>query len=141
MTSQVQDTIERRLTIKASIDRVYRGFINEFLKNTEDNLIAGEYAILDFGEYGRSTIHVVATEPFTYFAYRWVPGTCFEGDIYAKGCTLVELKLAETDAGTDLTLIESGFASLPSERYKESIENNTAGWDEELGNLVKFLEG
>ena len=141
MTADIQDAIERKLTIKAPIDRVYRGFINEFLKNTEDKLAAGEHAVLDFGEYGKSSIHVVAAEPFTYFAYRWVPGTCFEGDIYAEGCTLVELKLAEIEGGTSLTLIESGFASLRPERYREAIDNNSAGWDEELGNLVTSLEG
>jgi uncharacterized protein YndB with AHSA1/START domain len=140
MASNIQDTIERHLIIKAPIERVYQGVIDDFLKNVEGKLAAGEHVLFNFGEYGKSSAHIIAADPFTYFAYRWVPGMIYEGDIYEKGCTLVEFKLSETEEGTSLTLTESGFASLPPERYQEAVDNNSAGWDEELANLLEYLK-
>jgi uncharacterized protein YndB with AHSA1/START domain len=136
MSDQIQDRIERSIVINAPIDRVFRGVREDMLGKTVGELAADSHVVFDFGEWGRSSVHVIAFEPPNYVAYRWVPGTVFEGDIYEKGSTLVEFFLKEVEGGTEFRLVESGFASLPTERFTEALENNTAGWEEELSNLV-----
>jgi uncharacterized protein YndB with AHSA1/START domain len=141
MTSQLQDRIERTIVINAPIERVFRGVREDMLGKTVGELAADSHVVFDFGEWGKSSVHVIAYQPPTYVAYRWVPGTIFEGDIYEKGSTLVEFFLTEVEGGTEFRLVESGFASLPAERFTEALENNTAGWDEELNNLVEYIKG
>ncbi len=137
----MQDTIERTIVVKAPLERVYQAVISDFFKAWDRDFIADTHGFFDFGEWGRSSVHLVSVEPPTYISYRWVPGTIFEGDIYQEGCTLVEFTLSENDGQTTLTLKESGFASLPAERYQEAMENNTAGWNEEVANFAKLFEG
>lgn len=145
MNTALQDTIEREITLKAPIERVYRALTDDltawFPKAIEGKVAQGENCVFDFGEYGKGCVHIVATDPHTYFAYRWVPGANnFVGDVRTVPNTLVEFRLAPIDEGTRLTMIESGFASLPAEHYAKAIEDNTGGWDYELAELVKYLE-
>lgn len=140
LNQQIQDQIERTIVINAPIERVFQGVREDLLGKTVGELVAGAHVHFDFGEWGRSSVHVIAYDPPSYVAYRWVPGTIFEGDIYEMGSTLVEFRLREVEGGTEFKLVESGFASLPTERYTEAIENNTAGWDQEIANLVEFVQ-
>jgi uncharacterized protein YndB with AHSA1/START domain len=54
--------------------------------------------------------------------------------------TYVEFTLEPTDAGTRLTVIESGFAQLPETAYRTAYDGNTEGWASELGELVDYLD-
>jgi len=54
--------------------------------------------------------------------------------------TYVEFTLEETGAGTRLTMVESGFAQLSEEAYREAYEGNAGGWVSELGELVDYLD-
>lgn len=136
----MQDSIERSIVINAPIDRVFQGVISDFFKAWDGELIPDTHGHFNFGEWGKSSVHLIAYQPPSYLAYRWVPGTIFEGDIYEKGCTLVEFRLTESGGATTLVLKESGFASIPEERYREAMDNNTAGWDEEIANFAKLFE-
>jgi uncharacterized protein YndB with AHSA1/START domain len=140
MSEHIQDRIERTITINAPIERVFQGVREDMLGKTVGEIAAGAHVHFDFGEWGRSSVHIIAFDPPRYVAYRWVPGMIFEGDIYEKGSTLVEITLKAIEGGTELTLVESGFASLPTERYSEAIENNSAGWEEELANLTAYVQ-
>jgi uncharacterized protein YndB with AHSA1/START domain len=144
MNMTMQDTIERTLTVNAPMERVYRALTAEltnwFPKAIEGTVAAGQTVVFDFGKHGKCTTHIVAANPHDYFAYRWIPGVAFEGDIYARPNTLVEFRLREVDGGTEVNLVESGFASLPKEDYEMAFKNNSEGWDEELGNLVKYVQ-
>ncbi len=53
----------------------------------------------------------------------------------------MEFTLEPTDAGTTLTMVESGFAQLPDEGHKAAFSGNTRGWTNELGELVAYLDG
>ncbi len=148
MNTTLQDRIERELTLKAPIERVFRALTDAgelakwFPKAIEGRVAPGETAVFDFGEYGKAPVHVVAVEPFSYFAFRWVPGSVpFRGDPLSRPNTLVEFRLEEVEGGTRLRLTESGFASLPAEEHAKSLEENTQGWDSELASLVRFVEG
>ena len=54
--------------------------------------------------------------------------------------TYVEFTLEPTDAGTRLTVVESGFAQLPEDSYRKAFDGNTQGWGSELGELAAYLD-
>jgi uncharacterized protein YndB with AHSA1/START domain len=54
--------------------------------------------------------------------------------------TYVEFTLEPVAAGTRLTVVESGFAQLPDDAYREAFDGNTEGWASELGELVAYLD-
>ena len=54
--------------------------------------------------------------------------------------TYVEFTLEPTDAGTRLTVVESGFAQLPEDAYRKAYDGNTDGWAKELGELATYLD-
>lgn len=138
----MQDTIQREIVIKAPKERVYaaitdpRQIINWFPDAIEGTLEVGERPIFEFTGYGRNQIYVEAAQPHDYFAYRWVPGADHVlGDVLTMPNTLVEFRLAESAGVTTVTLLESGFASLPPEVAAECLKQNSGGWDFMLGRL------
>lgn len=140
----MQDKIERQIIINATKEQVYEAIADPskitswFPDEIEGTLDEGEQPILNFGGHGKTQILVVATKPYDYFAYRWVPGANhFIGDVTEAKTTLVEFKLAESSGATTLTLIESGFSELPAEMAESSFQQNTGGWDYMLGRLEK----
>lgn len=54
--------------------------------------------------------------------------------------TYVEFTLEPADAGTRLTVVESGFAQLPDDVYRKAFDGNTEGWAKELGELAGYLD-
>ena len=54
--------------------------------------------------------------------------------------TYVEFTLEPTDTGTRLTVVESGFAQLSDDAYRNAYDGNTRGWASELGELVDYLD-
>jgi uncharacterized protein YndB with AHSA1/START domain len=54
--------------------------------------------------------------------------------------TYVEFSLEPTDAGTRLTMVESGFAQLPEDAYRTAYDGNARGWVSELGELADYLD-
>jgi uncharacterized protein YndB with AHSA1/START domain len=54
--------------------------------------------------------------------------------------TYVEFTLEPVGAGTRLTVVESGFAQLPTDAYRTAYDGNTKGWASELGELVSYLD-
>ncbi len=54
--------------------------------------------------------------------------------------TYVEFTLEPTDAGTRLTVVESGFSQLSQEAHQAAFEGNTRGWASELGELADYLD-
>ena len=54
--------------------------------------------------------------------------------------TYVEFTLEPADAGTRLTMVETGFAQLPEDAHNTAYGGNTEGWASELGELVDYLD-
>jgi uncharacterized protein YndB with AHSA1/START domain len=54
--------------------------------------------------------------------------------------TYVEFTLEPAGAGTRLTVVETGFAQLPDDTYREVYDSHVEGWASELGELVDFLD-
>lgn len=146
----VHDTITRELTLNAPQERVYeaistpKGIESWFAQGVEGDMSVGDQPIFDEGEYGKFRIAVVAANPHSHFAYRWVSGSEFEfrgfiEDPLQHPNTLVEFFLEACDEGTKLKVVESGFASLPELYREKNVKDNTGGWEHMLGNLEKYI--
>ncbi len=146
MNTKLQDTIERVFVLKASIQRVYHaissaeGLVKWFPNRIEGKVEPGETAQFHFDGCGICSLYIVGAEPYGYFAFRWASGaTAPVGDVLASSNTLVEFRLEEVEEGTKLTMVESGFASLPKETYEQAMRDNNSGWDSELAELVALF--
>lgn len=104
-----------------------------------DGVVApGEKVTMRWEQHGhQATLDVKVLDPMTLFAYCWgIPAAPAED----PRRTYVEFRLEPTDAGTRLTVTESGFAQLPDEWLEQSYQGNTEGWAAELGELVAYLD-
>jgi len=79
-------------------------------------------------------------EPERYFSYRWHPYALDpKVDYSAEPTTLVEFILQETEGGTDVTIVESGFDRVPLARRAEAFRMNDGGWAGQIKNLAKYV--
>ncbi len=77
----------------------------------------------------------------SYFAFTWHPYAVDHSIDYSKEPpTLVEFRLEPIEAGTRLTVIESGFDALPAERRPLALRMNEGGWEEQVGNIKRHAE-
>jgi hypothetical protein len=60
-------------------------------------------------------------------------------DYSAEPTTLVEFTLEDVDAGTAVTIVESGFDKIPLTRRAEAFRLNDRGWDAESKNLERYV--
>jgi len=77
----------------------------------------------------------------TLFAYRWHPYAVEPTVDYSnEPTTLVEFKLEDSDRGTRLTLVESGFDRIPPHRRAEAFRMNDQGWTQQMENIRRHVE-
>jgi uncharacterized protein YndB with AHSA1/START domain len=78
--------------------------------------------------------------PERYFSYRWHPYALDpKVDYSAEPMTLVEFILQETEDGTAVTIVESGFDRIPLARRAEAFRMNDNGWAGQVKNLAKYV--
>lgn len=79
-------------------------------------------------------------EPEQFFSFRWHP-YCVDPEIdySAEPATLVAFTLEDAGAGTLLTIVESGFDTIPESRRAEAFAMNTGGWNGQAENIATFL--
>ncbi|MBI1863197.1 SRPBCC family protein [Candidatus Microgenomates bacterium] len=143
----MKDIISREITVHASMERVYKAIsdpteiITWFPDKIEGTLDVGQRPVMIFsGENHKTSIYVEAAKPFSYFAYRWVPGGAgIIGDVLKVPNTLVEFFIEESGQETKVTVRESGFTSLPAEVAEECFKQNSGGWEYMIGRLEKLL--
>jgi uncharacterized protein YndB with AHSA1/START domain len=83
---------------------------------------------------------VETVEPMRRFAFRWHPYAVDEsGDFGDEPSTLVTFELEEVPQGTQLTITESGFDSLPAERRAKAFADNSEGWQIQTTLIGKYL--
>jgi uncharacterized protein YndB with AHSA1/START domain len=81
-------------------------------------------------------------EPQDIFSYRWHPYAIDPAvDYSSEPTTLVEFRLQETDGGTMLTLVESGFDRVPTARRAEAFRMNEQGWSAQVENIRRHVQG
>jgi uncharacterized protein YndB with AHSA1/START domain len=61
-------------------------------------------------------------------------------DIADQPTTLVEFHLEPTTAGTRLTIIESGFETIPDPRRLEVLRGNTEGWNIQANHIAAHVQ-
>ncbi|HEY4899095.1 MAG TPA: SRPBCC domain-containing protein [Candidatus Nanopelagicaceae bacterium] len=145
----MQDVITRSITVKASKERVYKAITDPkeivlwFPDSVEGGTLeVGQEPIFSFESAShKRRVHIEASNPYDYFAYRWVPGPSGAGasDVLSIPNTLVEFSIEEIAGGTKVTVKESGFASLPIEEAESSFKDNSSGWGHMFDRLEKLL--
>src|SRR5262245_39290976 len=128
------DTIEREMTLRAPIERVWQA-ITDPAEVSKWFGVEAEIALTPGGDVAfgwlkaRFRGRVEAVERPRRFACRW----CLDSDtpVDEGPTTLVEFTLRPQGEGTVLRLVESGFASLPGDGRARHLADNTQGWEEE----------
>ena len=144
------DRIEKRTLLRAPRARVWRAITTAaefgawFGMKVEGAFTAGAKVRgkLTIPKYDHLTleIRIERIEPERYFSYRWHPYAIDRNKDYsAEPTTLVQFTLEETEGGTALTIVESGFDRLPLERRAEAFRMNDQGWDGQIKNLAQYV--
>lgn len=137
--NEVVDTICRTIEFKQPIEKVWSAITSVesvrqwFGSDAHYELKEGSLGYFEWSDEceGKFAMQIVTIRRPTYFAWRWMQKEDAPFDI--KGSTLVEWTLEETASGTEMTLQESGFAEA------RQIELNNQGWDQELADLVDYI--
>ena len=115
-----------------------------FPDTVEDGTLeVGQEPIFTFqGVSHKRRVHIVAANPYGYFACRWVsgPSGAVAHDVLSIPNKLVELLIEVVVDGTKVTAKESGFASLPLGEAKSSFKDNYGGWEYMVERLGKLLD-
>ena len=153
MTAQAEkstDRIEKHAVLRAPRERVWRAlttaaefgtwfgvkFDSDFRPGAS---IRGKLTIPRYADLTLE-IRVERIEPQHHFSYRWHPYAVDPAKDYStEPMTLVEFTLEETDGGTALTIVESGFDRLPLERRAEAFRMNDGGWVGQIKNLERHV--
>jgi uncharacterized protein YndB with AHSA1/START domain len=73
------------------------------------------------------------------FSFTWHHSLDPNVDISKEPTTLVEFRLEKIEAGTLLTLTESGFENLPENLRLEALRRNDGGWTEQMKNIESYV--
>ena len=155
------DRIEKKITLRAPIDRVWRAISNahEFgawfgvafdAPFAEGALVTGriqpttvdpDVAALQAPHAGKPfEISVERIDAPRRFSFRWHPYNVDPAaDLANEPTTLVAFELAEVESGTLLTISESGFDQIPLARRAEAFTANEGGWDHQSRLIAKYL--
>jgi uncharacterized protein YndB with AHSA1/START domain len=144
------DRIEKRIVVRASRSRVWRAIANAeefgtwFRVNLDGAFAEGATVRgrITHPGYEHVTVEMLVEriEPERYFSYRWHPNAMDPAvDYSAEPTTLVEFSLEETEGGTAVTIVESGFDRIPLARRAEAFRMNDQGWTGEIKNLAQYV--
>ena len=146
------DRIEKSITLKAPVSRVWRAITDHeefgtwFRVRLDQPFAAGQPSTgmmtVPGYEHVRWTAGIVAIEPERYFAFNWKPYAIDPAQDYSKeDPTLVEFTLVpDAGGGTLLTIVESGFDHVPAHRRDEAFRMNERGWTAQIRNIAAHVE-
>jgi uncharacterized protein YndB with AHSA1/START domain len=146
----MSDRIEKQIEIKAPVSRVWRAVTDHrefsvwFRVALEAPFAAGKEARGRITYPGKEnlvmTVTVQRIEPERLFSFTWHPYAIDPNTDYsAEPPTLVEFILEPTANGTRLTLVESGFDSLPAHRRDLAFRMNDGGWAIQVQNIAQHV--
>jgi len=145
------DRIEKNVVLRAPRSRVWRAITNakefgEWFRMKLDGEIAkgaklqGKVTHPGYEHVCPVEMLIEQIEPERYFSYRWHPYALDAAvDYSAEPMTLVEFILEETDGGTAVTIVESGFDRIPVARRAEAFRMNDNGWGGQVKNLTQYV--
>ena len=151
-TTPSTDRIEKLITLDAPRSRVWRALTEVEQFNTWFGVslatpfapgaeVSGQIKVRGY-EHMTMTIWIETMEPERFFSFRWHP-YAIEPDVdySAEPTTLVSFTLEDAGAGTQLTIVESGFDAIPESRRAKAFTMNSNGWNGQAENIRKFLAG
>lgn len=160
--SPVPDRIEKKVTLKAPVSRVWRAVSDArefgawFGVEFDGPFVAGqkivgkitptradpEVAKLQEPHQGTAFDFTVdRMEPERLFSFRWHPYAIEPGMDYTKEpTTLVTFELVPVEGGTQLTITESGYDRIPLERRAKAFTSNEGGWEHQSRLIAKYLQ-
>ncbi len=144
------DKIEKTVILRAPRSRIWRAITDATEFGTWFGVkIDGAFAPgatvrgrITTPGYDHLTMDVMVerVDPEHLFSYRWHPYAIDPGvDYSTEPTTLVEFHLDEVEAGTRLTLIESGFDRIPPARREEAFRMNEGGWTQQMRNIERHV--
>jgi uncharacterized protein YndB with AHSA1/START domain len=145
------DRIERTILLKAPRSRVWQALSNaEEFGNWFGVALKGKVFAAGQRVQGQITYpgyeHIVfevlieRLEPERLLSWRWHPYAVDPSVDYSKEpTTLVVFELKETEGGTLLSVVESGFDNVPVSRRLEAFRMNSGGWDEQVKNIQRHV--
>ena len=144
------DRIAKRVVLRAPRTRVWRALTNAeefgtwFRVNLESAFTAGRpirgRLTMPGYEHVMLEMLVERIDPERYLSYRWHPYAVDPAvDYSTEPTTLVEFKLEETDGGTAVTIVESGFDRIPLARQAEAFRMNDQGWAGQIKHLERYV--
>jgi len=146
----MSDRIEKSIELKAPISRVWRALTDhrefgEWFRVKIDGpfkpgqVSTGQVTYPGY-EYLKWEAVVQKMEPETLFSFTWHPAAVDIKQDYSKEpATLVEFRLEKTAKGTRLTVTESGFDKIPSDRRLEAFRMNEGGWETQMKNIENYV--
>jgi uncharacterized protein YndB with AHSA1/START domain len=145
----IPDRIERIEILPVSRERVWDAItrpeqMSQWLPMVRamDFRVGGEITFTWENERSPYPGRIEVIEPGRRFAFRWYSHAIGHPELKLAphAGTLVEFTLEEVSEGTKLTLVESGFASLPDVAVAEqSYQDNQGGWSALLPGLRAFV--
>ncbi len=147
------DRIQKSILLRVPRSRVWRAVSSaeEFAVWFGVGDISGEFvpgasvsARITHPGYEHLTWNVTIDQvkPESFLSFRWHPYAVDAAvDYSGEPTTLVEFLLEETDEGTLLTVVESGFDGIPLARRAEAFGMNERGWSEQLNNIARYVAG
>jgi len=145
----MNNRIEKRMELKAPVSRVwraptdYREFGEWFRVKLDGPFLAGQisHGQINYPGYEHVKWQAVVQkmEPERLFSFTWHHSLDPNADIFKEPTTLVEFRLERIEAGTLLTLTESGFENLPDNLWLEAFRRNDGGWTEQMKNIESYV--
>jgi uncharacterized protein YndB with AHSA1/START domain len=145
------DRIEREILLKAPRSRVWRALSDaeEFgdwfgvaLKGkafAPGERVAGHITYPGY-EHLVFDVLIEHMDPERLLSFHWHPYAVDPSVDYSQEpTTLVVFELEEVEGGTLLSVVESGFDSIPPSRRLEAFRMNSGGWDEQMKNIAKHV--
>ncbi len=81
-------------------------------------------------------------DPERLFSFRWHDFDPDSGTPVEEQPTMhVEFRRTPTEAGTRLTITETGFSSIPNPRRMDVMRRNTEGWDIQAQHIAAHVGG
>jgi uncharacterized protein YndB with AHSA1/START domain len=79
-------------------------------------------------------------DPERLFTFRWHHNDAVaDAPLHEQPTTLVSFDLQNIDAGTRLTITESGFSAIPESCRAQTIASNTEGWKLQAQNIASYV--
>ncbi len=147
----MSDRIEKTVELNAPVEKVWLALTDHnefgawFRVKLDGPFVLGEVSTGRITHSGYEHCKWEATikqmEPRRLFSFTWHPyAVDADADYSDETPTLVEFRLEPTPKGTRLTVVESGFAAVPSHRRSEAFRMNEGGWAAQMRNIQAYVE-